>query len=357
MLYSPTRLRLVFALAGNVNRVQALSALPCAVTGMADKGELLFAVVNVNGCLTKSKFDNVYGCRHSLPDDIMRAADVLTGGKRALVCGCGLFPLQFFETPVTTFVLILKWITRTFWTADIGASLVTGFMQSSGSIELRLPWIARRYLRPWFILDISIVISDWIEILWEESSSMSAARLGKITRIFRIIRMVRLRRLLRVRELVNLVMERIQSERIIIVVFLIFWSHLTACAWYVVGIREEPVQTWVLHIGGRDHWLPVRVIVALVHVSAHRRHGRDPAFQRRRARLHHHQLYRRLRDAGHLREPPDLGHDAAEHHGDSLRDLLADVLRATVLLALHRGVRARHAAGLPQRRVPVRLRR
>merc|ERR1719213_1610045 len=40
---------------------------------MADKGELLFPAINVNDCVTKSKFDNVYGCRHSLPDGIMRA--------------------------------------------------------------------------------------------------------------------------------------------------------------------------------------------------------------------------------------------------------------------------------------------
>jgi len=56
---------------------------------MADKGELLFPAINVNDCVTKSKFDNVYGCRHSLPDGIMRATDVMIGGKRALVCGYG----------------------------------------------------------------------------------------------------------------------------------------------------------------------------------------------------------------------------------------------------------------------------
>merc|ERR1712216_784694 len=39
---------------------------------MAAKGELLFPAINVNDCVTKSKFDNVYGCRHSLPDSIMR---------------------------------------------------------------------------------------------------------------------------------------------------------------------------------------------------------------------------------------------------------------------------------------------
>merc|ERR1712188_212013 len=42
-----------------------------------------------NDCVTKSKFDNVYGCRHSLPGGIMRATDVMIGGKRAVICGYG----------------------------------------------------------------------------------------------------------------------------------------------------------------------------------------------------------------------------------------------------------------------------
>merc|ERR1711934_1059790 len=56
---------------------------------MAAKGELLFPAINVNDCVTKSKSDNVFGCRHSLPDGIMRATDVMIGGKRCLVCGFG----------------------------------------------------------------------------------------------------------------------------------------------------------------------------------------------------------------------------------------------------------------------------
>lgn len=56
---------------------------------MAKKGSLLFPAINVNDSVTKSKFDNVYGCRHSLPDGIMRATDVMLAGKRALVCGFG----------------------------------------------------------------------------------------------------------------------------------------------------------------------------------------------------------------------------------------------------------------------------
>ncbi len=53
------------------------------------EGELLFPAINVNDSVTKSKFDNVYGIRHSLPDGLNRATDVLIGGKLALVCGYG----------------------------------------------------------------------------------------------------------------------------------------------------------------------------------------------------------------------------------------------------------------------------
>jgi adenosylhomocysteinase len=56
---------------------------------MAKKGELLFPAINVNDSVTKSKFDNKYGCRHSLVDGINRATDVLIGGKVAVVCGFG----------------------------------------------------------------------------------------------------------------------------------------------------------------------------------------------------------------------------------------------------------------------------
>ena len=55
----------------------------------AEKGELLFPAINVNDSVTKSKFDNVYGCRHSLPDGIMRASDVMIGGKMVVICGYG----------------------------------------------------------------------------------------------------------------------------------------------------------------------------------------------------------------------------------------------------------------------------
>jgi adenosylhomocysteinase len=56
---------------------------------LAEKGELLFPAINVNDSVTKSKFDNLYGVRHSLVDGINRATDVMLAGKVAVVCGFG----------------------------------------------------------------------------------------------------------------------------------------------------------------------------------------------------------------------------------------------------------------------------
>jgi adenosylhomocysteinase len=56
---------------------------------LAETGDLLFPAINVNDSVTKSKFDNLYGCRHSLIDGINRATDVMIGGKVAVVCGFG----------------------------------------------------------------------------------------------------------------------------------------------------------------------------------------------------------------------------------------------------------------------------
>ena len=59
------------------------------VTKMAKNKELLFPVININDSVTKSKFDNIYGCKHSVTDGIMRATDVMIAGKKVVICGFG----------------------------------------------------------------------------------------------------------------------------------------------------------------------------------------------------------------------------------------------------------------------------
>src|SRR3954470_16510676 len=56
---------------------------------MQERGELAFPAINVNDSVTKSKFDNLYGCRHSLVDGINRGTEVMIGGKTAVICGYG----------------------------------------------------------------------------------------------------------------------------------------------------------------------------------------------------------------------------------------------------------------------------
>jgi len=56
---------------------------------LAESRRLICPCINVNDSVTKSKFDNVYGCRHSLPDGIMRATDVMIAGKKVVICGYG----------------------------------------------------------------------------------------------------------------------------------------------------------------------------------------------------------------------------------------------------------------------------
>src|SRR5690625_7413495 len=56
---------------------------------MSNEGSLAFPAINVNDSVTKSKFDNLYGCRESLVDGIKRATDVMVAGKIAVVCGFG----------------------------------------------------------------------------------------------------------------------------------------------------------------------------------------------------------------------------------------------------------------------------
>lgn len=56
---------------------------------MSAKGELILRAINVNDSVTKQKFDNIYGCRHSLPDGVMRATDVMIAGKKVVICGYG----------------------------------------------------------------------------------------------------------------------------------------------------------------------------------------------------------------------------------------------------------------------------
>mmetsp|Transcript_153113 Transcript_153113/g.293223 ORF Transcript_153113/g.293223 Transcript_153113/m.293223 type:complete len:862 (-) Transcript_153113:33-2618(-) len=166
-----------------------------------------------------------------------------------------IIPLSFFDPPVNDFMIFCAWVTRLFWTCDIFASFVTGFLKHDGSTEMHFVKIARRYILSWLLLDILIVGIDWFEVLMLEAGSMSAARLVKSSRAIRILRLVRLLRLFRMQTVLHQLAEGINSETLLVVldiikmiVLIMGMAHLLGCIWYSIGAGDHPT-TWVKEYG------------------------------------------------------------------------------------------------------------
>jgi len=180
-------------------------------------------------------------------------------------------PLQFFEPPETAFVYWMAWFTRVFWTVDVPASLITGFVSDDGFIELRLENIIPRYLRSWMLLDFVIVSLDWLELVVINEGGVGLARMGKATRTFRIIRMLRLLRLARMRQVLAILTERLRSEKVVVIfdicrlmIGMIAFSHFIACFWYGVGAEGlDSGKSWINIKDLADASLGVQYSIAL----------------------------------------------------------------------------------------------
>jgi len=169
-------------------------------------------------------------------------------------------PLELFDPPENLFSLTMSWVCRIF---------LTGFLLPDGIIEMRPLKIVRRYFFGWFPMDIFLVLLDWLEIMWGRDNALGYARAGKTSRTLRIIRMFRLLRLARMKEVVRLITERIQSERLTIVaditqivVIIVGMAHLVACIWYGIG-NQEVEGHWVQDLGFEREPLPYRYMTSL----------------------------------------------------------------------------------------------
>jgi len=162
-------------------------------------------------------------------------------------------PMGFFEPPDNPFTTFMIWVTRLFWTCDMPLSFVSGFITKDGSIELRFSKVARKYLRSWFTLDCLVVGVDWFELLMAAAAEgLGFARFGKSTRVFRILRMVRLMRLAKMTEVIAQVTERMDSEKLVILVdvvklmvIMIGAGHFVACCWYAIGNSATDEKNWL----------------------------------------------------------------------------------------------------------------
>lgn len=180
-------------------------------------------------------------------------------------------PLMFFE-PESSVLDAMEWVTRIFWTLDVPASVVSGYVTADGNIELRAGQIIRNYVKTWLALDICIVGSDWAGMA-VNGSALQAAGVSKASRIIRIIRLMRLLRLIRMREVVAGILERFKSEKLIILAeliklmtLMIGLAHLLACCWYGLSAEFESESTaaWVVEYGfGQEVRLSKKYLMSL----------------------------------------------------------------------------------------------
>lgn len=155
-------------------------------------------------------------------------------------------PLQFLRFPQSTVITTFSWMSRLFWSFDVFASFITGYALHNGSIEVRPSQIFRRYLKGWMVLDITMVISDWLEVLLGSE--------GDALQSFQMFRMLRLMRLTRIQRVLDMVVDRASSEKVGVLVSLmrsvcgiILITHVMACCW--VGLGTKAGSGWVYHNG------------------------------------------------------------------------------------------------------------
>eukprot|EP00928_Gymnodinium_smaydae_P032497 TRINITY_DN23522_c0_g2_i1.p1 TRINITY_DN23522_c0_g2~~TRINITY_DN23522_c0_g2_i1.p1 ORF type:complete len:749 (+),score=162.96 TRINITY_DN23522_c0_g2_i1:174-2420(+) len=159
-----------------------------------------------------------------------------------------MIPMSFFALPETTFLVMMDWVTRLFWTLDMGWSCCTAVVMKNGDVNFDVKYILKRYMKSWFALDVFIVSSDWMEVVLNRFGG--GADVGQVTKIFRIVRVVRLLRLVRMQEVMATITERIQSDKLTFfldimksVVFVVAVSHVVGCIWW--GIGQNSATSWV----------------------------------------------------------------------------------------------------------------
>lgn len=158
-----------------------------------------------------------------------------------------MIPMSFFDLGDTVFIEAMNWTTRIFWTFDMPMSMVTGVVRPNGTITFDMRFILKRYVKTWFLLDLFIVASDWVEFVM---SAGGGSGIGKIARIFRVVRCFRLLRLVKMQAVLKDITERIQSDNLMfalkvfkLAALILAIAHVIACIWWGIGKRSD-TGTW-----------------------------------------------------------------------------------------------------------------
>lgn len=147
-----------------------------------------------------------------------------------------------------------------YWVVDIVINFLTGY-HTNGQVEMRFEKITRRYLKSWFMPDVSIILVDISLLVLEGGSTTLILRLGRFGRFLRLLRAIRLLRILKLGEnFSDMINDILPSQAALLIATLVryviglfFLNHYIACMWYgiavVSGSEAGGEKTWVNEFG------------------------------------------------------------------------------------------------------------
>lgn len=168
-------------------------------------------------------------------------------------------PMLVFTPPQNQFTRTMDWVTMMFWTADMGASLLVGYIDKG--FIIMSPWgILKNYLKTWFVVDLVTVGPDWAMMMLESVNGSSGGNSNpgksvKLMRMVRFVRVLRLMRLTKLKRVLVLIHDHLDSEYMFVVVkivklllFMVIVNHFLGCLWYLVGVAS-------ISLGDRSNWI------------------------------------------------------------------------------------------------------
>jgi len=161
-------------------------------------------------------------------------------------------PMEFFNPPQTWYVEAIDWFTLLFWTANIFASFCVGYVHEGLTVMSPLK-IALKYFRTWFIVDLVVVVPDWVFTVIRLRAKEGGGGGGGAESSVKLVRMVRLLRLMKLRKILQTINEMIDTEYLSIIVnilkmimLLLVINHYVGCIWFLIGSNSTD---------GDDSWI------------------------------------------------------------------------------------------------------
>eukprot|EP00929_Paragymnodinium_shiwhaense_P040423 TRINITY_DN21108_c0_g1_i3.p1 TRINITY_DN21108_c0_g1~~TRINITY_DN21108_c0_g1_i3.p1 ORF type:complete len:784 (-),score=182.65 TRINITY_DN21108_c0_g1_i3:170-2521(-) len=207
-------------------------------------------------------------------------------------------PLGVFSAQSDLFFVFFNWVTRIFWTLDMLASLMVGYV-SEGITIMSPKMILLHYLKTWFVVDCIVNIPDWLGVVLAPKDAGDdadgsgggggggASSVTRLVRILRIMRILRLLRLAKLKRIMNELYDRIDSEYMSIIMniirlmtLLLVINHFIACIWFWIGDFQRQDggarnwvtkwvdgETWGYQYGTSLHWSLTQFTPASMHVQ------------------------------------------------------------------------------------------